>query len=76
MRIVASTASMLEEPITKNEEPFWAQPHTFKSHCFFKAPRGSAIDKLLLLRLPALLRLLQPHKHFLKVTKTNLRLLF
>ena len=25
MRIVASTASMLEEPSTENEEPFWIQ---------------------------------------------------
>ena len=46
MRIVASTASMLEEPTRENEEPFWIQSRTFMSHGLLKAPWGSSIYKL------------------------------
>ena len=37
LRIVASTASMLEEPTRENEEPFWIKACIFKSYEVLKA---------------------------------------
>ena len=80
MRIVASTASMLEEPTREDEEPFWIQSRAFKSQGFLKAQWGSSIHKWSLSEAAsASMRLPQTHWGCLSLTETSsdsLRLLF
>ena len=44
IRIVASTASMLEEPTRKKEEPIWIQFRTFTSNSLDKSSLLEAVS--------------------------------